>query len=279
MFLSIGSIVIDDIVLPDGRTRMGVLGGGAAHAAMGMRVWSERVGLLAPVGSDLPAAERRELARLVDLRAPARAGAPAPRAWQLYEADGRRTHVDRTAPSHFMAMCPRPDEFPAEYAGALGVRLECDAPEPLREWLARLRAAGCVRVLWEPWNTFCRPENRMLYDELGPLLDVFSPNLLQGRRLTGLDEPEQVLKALLAAGPRVVALRMGEAGSLVAGPGADPLAIPAVPVREVVDVTGAGNAYCGGFVVGLAETGDLAHAGHHGATSASHALGQFGVRL
>jgi cytidine kinase len=277
MFLSIGSVVIDDIVLPDGRTRMGVLGGGATHAAMGMRVWSGRVALLAALGRNFPEADRRELARAFDLRGPVRRDAPSPRAWQLYEHDGRRTHVDRTDVDLFMAMCPRPDELPAEYAGAGGARLECDAPDPLREWMARLRAAGCRHILWEPWNVFCRPQNRALFGELAPLLDVFSPNLSQTRGLTGLEDPRQVLAALLEAGVRVAVLRMGEAGSLVAGQGAAPVAVPAVPVATIVDVTGAGNAYCGGFLVGLAETGDLGHAGRYGAVSASFALEQFGA--
>jgi ribokinase len=53
--------------------------------------------------------------------------------------------------------------------------------------------------------------------------------------------------------------------------------VPAVPVAGIVDVTGAGNAYCGGFLVGLAETGDLGQAGRYGAVSASFALEQFGA--
>ena len=72
MFLSIGPVVIDDIVLPDGQTRMGTLGGGATHAAMGMRVWSGRVALLATLGRDVPEPDRRKLARAFDLRSLAR---------------------------------------------------------------------------------------------------------------------------------------------------------------------------------------------------------------
>jgi len=277
MFLSIGSIVVDDIVLPDGRTRMGVLGGGGTHAAMGMRVWSQKVGLLGALGRDLAETDRRELERAVDVRGPARPDAPTPRAWQLYETDGRRTHVDRTDPRLFMAMCPRPEEFPAGYAGAMGVRLECEAPDPLREWMARLRQSGCAHILWEPWNVFCRPENRRVFDDLAPLLDVVSPNLGQARRLTGLEDPRRILTALLDVGTRMVVLRMGETGSLLAGRDEAPVAVPACPVARVVDVTGAGNAYCGGFLVGLAETGDLEQAGRYGAVSASFALERFGA--
>ncbi len=58
MFFSIGSVIIDDIVLPDGQTRMGVLGGGATHAATGLRVWSDRVGVCAAVGRNFPSLQR-----------------------------------------------------------------------------------------------------------------------------------------------------------------------------------------------------------------------------
>jgi len=108
---------------------MGVLGGGARHAAIGMRVWTERVGLLAAAGRDLPASDRLALERAVDLHRLPRGDALSPRVWQLSEDDGRRTHLDRTDADLFMAMCPRPDEFPADYAGVAGVRLECDAPD------------------------------------------------------------------------------------------------------------------------------------------------------
>jgi sugar/nucleoside kinase (ribokinase family) len=112
-----------------------------------------------------------------------------------------------------------------------------------------------------------------VFRQLAPLLDVVSPNLLQAQRLR-LTDPRHVLDALLATGVRMAVLRMGEAGSLV--PGQSEAAV-AVPVASVVDVTGAGNAYCGGFLVGLAETGDLGLAGRYGAVSASFALEQFGA--
>ncbi len=53
-FIAVGSIYLDDIVFPNGRTVMGVLGGGAAHAAAGMAIWGQRGGIVACVGRDLP---------------------------------------------------------------------------------------------------------------------------------------------------------------------------------------------------------------------------------
>ncbi len=43
LFLSIGGIIIDDIRLPGGKERRGILGGGITHAAMEMRIWTQKV--------------------------------------------------------------------------------------------------------------------------------------------------------------------------------------------------------------------------------------------
>ena len=45
----------------------------------------------------------------------------------------------------------------------------------------------------------------------------------------------------------------------------------------MVDTTGAGDAYIGGFLVGLGEGVDVVEAGAHAAVSASFAIEQFGV--
>ena len=53
--------------------------------------------------------------------------------------------------------------------------------------------------------------------------------------------------------------------------------VPAVAPRALVDVTGAGNAYCGGFTVSLARGYDAHESALRAAVSASFALEQFGV--
>ena len=52
--------------------------------------------------------------------------------------------------------------------------------------------------------------------------------------------------------------------------------IPAVAV-QVVDPVGAGNAFCGGLLVGWCETGDWTLAGKYGAVAASFVVEQVGV--
>ena len=52
MYYTSWGIIIDDIVFPDGRTSMGVLGGGGMYPAAGMRIWSADVGILSNADAD-----------------------------------------------------------------------------------------------------------------------------------------------------------------------------------------------------------------------------------
>ncbi|HET9220875.1 MAG TPA: PfkB family carbohydrate kinase, partial [Roseiflexaceae bacterium] len=107
-------------------------------------------------------------------------------------------------------------------------------------------------------------------------VDLFSPDLGEGQMLTGEQAPERILDKLVGWGGRLVALRMGAQGSLVATADGARYHVPAVPAT-IVDVTGAGNAYCGGFLVGLGSRLGVAEAAARAAVSASFALEQFGV--
>ena len=124
---------------------------------------------------------------------------------------------------------------------------------------------------------FCIPENETLFKRNSAQVDIVSPNLREARILTGLDDPVEAIGKLKDFGAQIAVLRMAEAGSLVLDQHGHLFRVPAFPVRKIIDVTGAGNAFCGGFVVGYAKNGDAREAGWHGAISASLALHQFGA--
>jgi sugar/nucleoside kinase (ribokinase family) len=275
-YIAIGAIIIDDIVLPDGTTRMGELGGGTVHAAMGMRLWAEQVGLVALVGTDFPFEMRQKMSTIFDLRGLSERPVRTVRAWQLFEPDGKRTELLRVGWEEFEGLSPRPGDLPEDYRRADGVHLHVGPAEALA-WLDALQAEGSPAIVWEPPDYYCTPEQRPLYAEVSRRVQVLSPNLEEGRKLTGEDDPGAVVDVLLSYGAPAAALRMGAAGSLVAAADGRREHIQALPVERIVDVTGAGNAYCGGMAVGLVETGDVLWAAQYAVISAAKALGQFGA--
>ena len=91
--------------------------------------------------------------------------------------------------------------------------------------------------------------------ELLPLADYFVPNDDEARALTGEDDPARQAKAFLDAGARTVVIKLGERGAHVQ---TSELAfeLPA-PRVEVVEPSGAGDAFAAGLVVGILENWPL----------------------
>ena len=274
------SLIIDDLVLPDGRTYMGLLGGGGPQTAFGMKLWTAgSVGICAGVGSDFPPAAQKWLDAMAIDTAGVRLQPQYPtlRAWQILEEDGTRTQIWRTRGSVIPAhLAFAPDLIPPAYWGARGFHFGIHLEHPNLAIMQALRARGTT-VSVEPFRA---AERRLSDEELRTLLgscDIFSPNVEEANSLVGEGDPEQLAARLAAAGAPIVALRMGAAGSLIyAATTGTAEYIPAVPTA-VVDQVGAGNAYCGGFLVGWLETGDLHLAGRYASVAASFLVEQYGL--
>lgn len=276
-FVTFG-LILDDVVHPEGRTAMGRLGGGGPQTAFGLRLWAESVGLVAEVGPDLPESVLRWVRESgVDGAGLHFSEKPTPRAWQLLEADGRRRHVWRMSGPVTGAQLGRSlAALPAAYRTARGFHFGVHPEEPDLEFAAGLRALGGLVSV----ELFRPAERRLSPDALRALLtaaDVVSMTLEEARSLVGPYPPLLLARQLIDAGAPVLALRMGEGGSLVVeGKTGRAARIPAAPAK-VVDEIGAGNAYCGGFLVGWVEERDLLTAGLQGAIAASLLIEQSGV--
>ncbi len=273
-YVCVGSIFIDDIVFPDGRTVMGVLGGAGTHAAAGVCVWGERPGLVCYAGKGMPPAAQAQMDRDFDMRGVLPIDIPQGRAWQIFEWDNRRIEIFRVDNIDPFAYEPQPDKLTPIF-------FEAQAFTVLRgaENFAKWRAAMPNKLLlWEPDSLYMEPRNRASYLATLPQADVVSPNLLESQTILEIKDAETIVRMMLDNGAKIAALRMGERGSLLGKQGQRELIhVPPVPVPEVVDQTGAGNSFCGGFLVGWHRTGDLRTAGCYGAVSASFTLEQMGL--
>lgn len=274
-------VILDDIVFPQGYTRMGVLGGGGPQTAWGMAAAlgsGAAVGLVAGVGADLdPAALDPLRAAGINLDGLRVTAQPTPRAWQVVEFDGRRTQLWRVPVETLGAQLARRwDVLPGTYREARRFHwgIHPGDAEPDLAFARELRAKG-RRVSLEPF----RPPPAPLPDpDLRDLLDacdVFTPNWHEACGLLGLDDRVAIVRRLRDLGGRVLALRLGAAGAEVWDlPRGEGVRVPAVPA-SVVDEVGAGNAFAGALLARLDD--GIAAAACHASAAASYLVEQVGV--
>lgn len=78
-------------------------------------------------------------------------------------------------------------------------------------------------------------------------LDVFMPSLDEARLITGKKTPEKIARSLIKSGVKTVVIKLGEKGSFYMEDSGRSEYIMPIKVK-LVDATGAGDAFCGGFL-------------------------------
>ncbi|MBI9047599.1 MAG: hypothetical protein JEZ06_24150 [Anaerolineaceae bacterium] len=271
------NLIIDDIVNADGTTQMGILGGGGPQTAFGMRLWSDSVGLVAGVGKDFPQSIKSWLSKIdIDGKGLKETQQPTLRAWQVIEKDDTRTQVWRIPTEAIQTnILLHIENLPKAYTRAAGFHYGIHPHHIDFQFLESLKDLGSL-ISVEPFRPAQQQIKGPALRKFLELVDIFSPNLQEAKSYLGDHPPEVLLEKFLEAGAKLIVIRMGADGSLIAGENIQPTFIPAVPVT-VVDTVGAGNAYCGGFLVGWHQSRDPIKAGLCGAVSASFLVEQIGL--
>jgi cytidine kinase len=271
-----GKIIVDAFHLQDGTIRS-ALGGGGPQAAFGARLWSDTVGLLSRTGGDFEERYADELRGLdVDLAGWRQfADIPQPRARMVYDENELMIGGLVSSKEAWARLLAQRLDLPASYQNPRAIHLVTEfASEPMVEDAQALHGRGVAFSL-EPIPGGFDDGGRML--ALLPGIDLVCPDWPTARLVADCDDPAQVMRRWSTLGPGAIAIRHGARGSYVWSRTRDEAwHVPPVQVA-VVDPTGAGNAYGGGFCVGWTETSSIKEAGCRGAISASMAVRQIGL--
>ena len=272
----LGNLLVDDVVLPDGRTRMAEPGGATLYASLAAALWGLSTGLVSFRGEDYPGWALEALqARGVDLGGVHTVAGPGLRTWLLYEGRRRRVVHRLDGPTHEQ-VSPTIEHIPDPWRAARAFHL---APMPFEvqaALVAALRGATNGLVSLDPHlavKADTLPQWRMVL----PSVDVL---FVSEDEMDAHEDDLAAVAAQLAGGHlSLVLLKRGARGGVACDLRETPeprlLEWPAMAVR-VVDPTGAGDAFASGVLAGLLRGDALMRALHRGAVSASFALEEWG---
>ncbi|HUJ65816.1 MAG TPA: adenosine kinase [Acidimicrobiales bacterium] len=117
---------------------------------------------------------------------------------------------------------------------------------------------------------------RAALDALLDRVDIFFGNEAEACGLTGTDSADAALVAL-SHRCQTVAITLGAHGSIVAQ-GSEVVSVPAAPVTQVVDTTGAGDSYAAGFLYGVVRDSGPERSARLGAIAAAEIVSHLGAR-
>ncbi len=265
--LVVGSVALDDVETPFG-SRKDALGGAAVYFGLAASYFTD-VRLVGVVGTDFPREHLDLLAsRGIDLEGMVTADGKTFR-WggrYGYDLNARDTlftdlnvfgDFDPTIPPSFR---DTPYVFLANIAPGLQLRVLDQVENP--------RAVGLDTMNYWIERT---PE------DLGRALSrtrILLINDSETRELAAEPNLRKAAQSILGRGPELLVVKKGEHGAVTFGRDLM-FAVPGLPLETVVDPTGAGDAFAGGFLGYLAATGDLSPEGLRRATIYGSALGSF----
>jgi len=271
----VGSVAFDRIETPAGEAAE-VLGGAATHFAVAASYFT-RVHVVAVVGEDFPAAERAYLEqRNIDLTGLETRPGRTMRWHGRYHEDVNvrdTLHLDLGVFAGFQPTV------------AATIR---NAPYVMLGNIDPTLQGGVLDQFGAPTLVACDTMNHWIasarepLERLLPRVDLLVVNDEEARQLSGEANVPRAARRILSFGTKSVLVKRGEYGAILFSP-ESVFAVPAFPLEDVFDPTGAGDTFAGGLLGYLAAHGDHSHTAVrraivYGSVLASFVVEDFGGR-
>ena len=269
--LAVGSIAIDTLETPNGN-RKNLLGGSASY-------FSVAAGLLAPVkligvvGDDYPE-----------------------EGWHMFKSRGiniDNVHVQSGKTFRWGAKYNNDYSSRETLFTELGVfetfkpsvrAKDCDSPliflgniQPDLQIKVAGLAVGAEYIVSDTMNLWIDLFPELLNNVLA-VSTIFLINHEEARQFTGESDISKAGRKLLVGGPKIVVIKRGAEGAYLVSEN-DEFFVPVFPVQKVLDPTGAGDSFAGGFMGYLSQTNkpDFLEAVFVGSAMASFCVEGFGL--
>jgi sugar/nucleoside kinase (ribokinase family) len=272
----VGSVAYDTIETPAGR-RERCLGGAATHFSLAASFFTD-VRVIAVVGEDFgPRQEAIFHNRHIDTQGIERAPGKS-FFWEgsyldnLNEAQTRQTDLNV-----FASFEPKiPDAYrDSEFLFLANI-------DPVLQRRVREAMPDVKLVAGDTMNYWIKDHRAALLEVLKGL-DILLINDTEARMLAGNNNLVQAARAVMAMGPQSLVIKHGEYGATLFHKAdsltgaAETFKVPALPLEVVVDPTGAGDSFAGGFFGYLASQKEHTAAVYRKAMFYGSVMGSFAV--
>ncbi|MBC7556932.1 MAG: bifunctional hydroxymethylpyrimidine kinase/phosphomethylpyrimidine kinase [Chryseobacterium sp.] len=270
--LAVGTVAFDAIETPFGKTDK-ILGGAATYIGLSAAVLKTDVSLVSVVGGDFP----QDYLDILTSKNIGIDGVEIIKDGKTFFWSGKY-HNDLNTRDTLITELNVLENFdpkvPADSADAEVLLLGNLHPAVQLSVLEKMHSRPKLVIL-DTMN-FWMDLTWDLLMEMVAKTDVITINDEEARQLSGEYSLVKAAQKIHTLGPKFVIIKKGEHGALLFHEGKI-FAIPALPLEEVFDPTGAGDTFAGGFAAYLAKTGDFSFENMKSAIIVGSAMASFTV--
>ncbi len=270
--LAVGTVAFDAIETPFGKTDK-ILGGAATYIGLAASVMKTDVGLVSVIGGDFP----QEYLDMMTNKGINIDGVEMIKDGKTFFWSGKY-HNDLNSRDTLVTELNVLENFdpkiPASVADAEVLLLGNLHPAVQLAVLDRMNARPKLVIL-DTMNFWMDLTWDLLMEVIAKT-DVITINDEEARQLSGEYSLVKAAQKIHAMGPEYVIIKKGEHGALLFNKGKI-FAIPALPLEEVFDPTGAGDTFAGGFASHIAKSENISFENMKAAIIVGSAMASFTV--
>lgn len=241
----IGTVAFDSIETPKGAFPR-IIGGSGTYASLAASIFSP-VNLISIIGEDFPAATIKEFnSRGINTDGVETINGKTFHWSGYYLGDMNQAYTKETELNILTKFNP---VLPEAAQNAEITFLANIDPDLQQQVIGQLKNPKLI--ILDTMNLWIENKFAELKNVLG-LVDILMINFEEIKLLTGLTNVVQAAKELTKLGPKIIIVKKGEHGSLMYH-NQGYFALPAYPLAEVEDPTGAGDTFAGSFTGYLAQ--------------------------
>jgi sugar/nucleoside kinase (ribokinase family) len=274
--LVVGSVALDSVKTIHGSTTK-ALGGSAVHFSLSASQFTP-VQVVGVVGEDFPKPFRNFLSRRNICLKGVQVMPGKTFHWKgKYDMDYKNATTIATHLNVFEQFKPKLNAEHARCGVLFLANIDPDLQRGVLEQMGKPRLVACDTMNY--WITLKKPSLLKLLKKV----DMLFVNEEEARQLTGEYNLIKAARLIMKMGPRGIVVKRGDAGAMMFFKD-NVLSVPAHPIEKVVDPTGAGDTFAGGFMGYLAAAPDwknfdvIRRAMSYGTVMSSFSVEDFSVK-